>query len=311
MTVPVIVGAYAAVPADRPGQEAFYAHLPSWVTGIEIPYRAALDADPAWLAAQLRGRFDQSVVTAIPATMGRLAADPHVGLASPDAAGRAAALAFVREILAAVDALHADAGARLVRRLQVHSAPTDHADRDAFARSLDALLPEVADAGLELVVEHCDAGSGAGPGEKRFLDLADELAAVADTPIRITVNWGRSVVETHDPDTPRRHVAALVAAGRLGGLMFSGAGPDATVYGPAWADAHLPLAPDEPTSWLTAARVAACVAAASGRETYRGIKIQAPATASVAQRIAMIERVHAAMETPASESPHSDSRHTA
>ena len=46
---------------------------------------------------------------------------------------------------------------------------------------------------------------------------------------------------------------------------------------------------------MTPAHVAACLAAASGRELYRGAKVQVPATASVPERIAMIGRVRAAM----------------
>ncbi len=291
---PFVVGAYAAIPADRAGAETFYAALPASVSGIEIPYRDALDADPAWLATQV-ARFTDSVVTLIPGTMGRIAADPAFGLASADADGRADALASVREALAAIEQLHADAGAAVVRWVHVHSAPTDRADADAFARSLAELAPLFESAGLGLVVEHCDAASGVGPGEKRFLALADEVAAASAVGARVTVNWGRSVVETHDPDTARQHIAALVEAGCLGGVMFSGAGPDATQYGPVWGDAHLPLSVDEPTSLMTPAHVAACLAAASGRELYRGAKVQVPATASVPERIAMIGRVRAAM----------------
>ena len=90
-------------------------------------------------------------------------------------------------------------------------------------------------------------------------------------------------------------VAELVAAGLLGGLMFSGAGGEATQYGGPWADAHLPLLTDEPASLMKPAHVAACVAAAGGAELYRGAKVQAPASASVAERVGMLGRIRAAM----------------
>ncbi|NLE18762.1 MAG: DUF4862 family protein, partial [Propioniciclava sp.] len=61
------------------------------------------------------------------------------------------------------------------------------------------------------------------------------------------------------------------------------------------ADAHLPLSTDEPASLMTPAHVAACVAAAGGAELYRGAKVQAPASASVAERVGMLGRIRAAM----------------
>ena len=54
MTVPTIVGAYAAMPRAIAEREDFYRSLAAtgWVDGIEIPYRDGLDADPRWLADQ-------------------------------------------------------------------------------------------------------------------------------------------------------------------------------------------------------------------------------------------------------------------
>lgn len=294
MTIPFVVGAYAGIPADRAGQEQFYAVLPSWVTGLEIPFRGSLDAGPAWLAGQV-ARFGDSVVTLIPGTMGRIAADPTFGLASADAGGRYEALAYAREALEAIERLHDDAGAQVVRWVEFHSAPTDAADADAFVRSLAELAPVFEAAGLGLVVEHCDAVSGVGRGEKRFLSLDEELRAAAEAGARVTINWGRSVLETHEPASARDHVAATAKAGLLGGVMFSGVGPDATAYGGPWGDVHLPLSTDEPVSLMTPARVAACIAAAGGCEQYRGVKIQVPAQEPVPERIAMIGRIRAAM----------------
>ena len=78
MTAPTIVGAYAAMPRAIAERECLYRSLAEtgWVDGIEIPYRDGLDADPRWLADQLRDRFAHCVVTAIPGTMGQLAGDP-------------------------------------------------------------------------------------------------------------------------------------------------------------------------------------------------------------------------------------------
>ncbi|WP_424599007.1 DUF4862 family protein, partial [Acinetobacter baumannii] len=56
MTAPTIVGAYAAMPRAIAERECLYRSLAEtgWVDGIEIPYRDGLDADPRWLADQLR-----------------------------------------------------------------------------------------------------------------------------------------------------------------------------------------------------------------------------------------------------------------
>lgn len=220
MTIPFIVGAYAALPAERSAQENFYTALAEtgWVTGIEIPFPGVFPTDLEWLANQLKGRFTRSIITAIPGTMGRLAADKTFGLASPESDGRAAALRFTEEIWAA---------------------------RDSLAK--------------------------------------------------ITVNWGRSVVETHDPQAPKAHLQQVKEAGLLAGLMFSGAGDQATQYGPIWGDTHLPLNTDEPTSWMTPQLVHECVRIAGAEETYHGIKIQAPKTASLAQRLTFLGNIREAM----------------
>ena len=146
-----------------------------------------------------------------------------------------------------------------------------------------------------MIVEHCDAEGGVGPSEKAFLTLAQEIAACRDTAALITVNWGRSVIETHDPSTPESHVRELVEAGLLGGVMISGAGPEETQWAWAWADAHLPLAEHEPTSWLTPQRVAATMRAADGAQVYEGLKINTPASASLEDKLAWVSRVRETM----------------
>ena len=144
-------------------------------------------------------------------------------------------------------------------------------------------------------MEHCDAEGGVGPSEKAFLPLGQEIAACRDTAALITVNWGRSVIETHDPATPESHVRELVEAGVLGGVMISGAGPEKTQWAWAWADAHLPLAEHEPTSWLTPERVAATMRAADGAQVYEGLKINTPASASLEDKLAWVGRVRETM----------------
>ena len=298
--VPFVVGAYPMLPPDdkdRRGTAALYAALADlgWVDGIELPFREALDAPEPWLAEQLSGRFTQCVITAIPGTMGRAGADPAFGLASPDDGGRSQALAYTRTLLEAVDRLHEAAGQRVVTRVELHSAPHHQASAEAFHASLSELAEDFASRGLGMIVEHCDAEGGVGPSEKAFLPLSQEITACRDTPALITVNWGRSVIETHDPATPEHHVRELIEAGLLGGVMISGAGPEKTQWAWAWADAHLPLAEHEPTSWLTPERVAATMQAAGGSQAYEGLKINTPATASLEEKLAWVGRVREAM----------------
>lgn len=297
MTTPFVVGAYAALPTERPAQEDFYTALAEtgWVTGIEIPFPGVFPTDLEWLANQLKGRFPHSVITAIPGTMGRLSTDKTFGLASTDTDGRAAALGFTKEILETIDQLHQVAGEKIVSGVEIHSAPSVNAEKEAFARSLQTLSNQFDAAGLNLIIEHCDAYNPAVPGEKRFLTVTDEIWAARDSLAKITVNWGRSVVETHDPHAPETHLSEIKEAGLLAGLMFSGAGEHATQYGPVWGDAHLPLNTDEPTSWMTPELVRACMQIAGGTETYHGIKIQTPKPASIAQRLAFLTNIREAM----------------
>ena len=124
MTAPTIVGAYAAMPRAIAERECLYRGLAEtgWVDGIEIPYRDGLDADPRWLADQLRDRFAHCVVTAIPGTMGQLAGDPDFGLASSDEQGRQRALKWFTNLVDDVRTLHEMVGHPVVRWVEVHSA---------------------------------------------------------------------------------------------------------------------------------------------------------------------------------------------
>jgi hypothetical protein len=292
LPLPLVIGAYAAEPATSPDREAFYAGLHERIgaDGLEIPTQHLLEADggsPAALAGLLRGRFTGGVVTAIPGTMRRLSADPRFGLASADAAGRRAALEYVRALRAAAEQVLQLTGEPSITRLQIQSAPSGAGDPDALRRS----LAELADEGpIALVLEHCDAANDEVPGEKRFLPLAEEIAVAREAGLGITINWGRSAVETHDPGTPLRHVREAAGAGLLSGLMLSGAGGAASSHGDAWADAHLPQSEDEPTSAMDADRVRECLEAASGLD-YVGVKVQAPEGADVLARLALIGRI--------------------
>ncbi|MDO5066482.1 MAG: DUF4862 family protein [Propionibacteriaceae bacterium] len=285
----LVVGAYAALPAERADQERLYDELAGrgLAHALEIPFADSLHADPAWFASQLQGRFTRSVLTAIPGTMQRVWRDASFGLASPDEEGRARAVAWVTGIRRAAEELNERTGEQSIAWLHIHSAPSVIADGAAFARSLTELA-ETPGFTAELVIEHCDAHDPAISGEKRFLSLEAELEAAPG--FGFAVNWGRSALEAHDPERPRRHVETLAAGGRLRGLMFSGAGAADNQWGKAWADLHLPLSSDEPSSLMTPQRVTDCLAVA-GEPAYVGAKVQVPAVADVEARLGIIASV--------------------
>ncbi len=296
MTMGFVVGAYASQPADQEGQRAYHALLAEtpWVTGVELPYPGALADDPTFVAGLLAEHWVDTTVTVIPGTMQTLARDPRFGLASPHDGGRADALTHARTVRDRVADLADITGRRAVARVQVHSAPTALASESAFAASLAELLTWDWSS-AELVVEHCDADSTSHTAEKGFLPLDAELRVATAAGVGVHLNWGRSAVEGRSAETPHEHIVAAAAAGVLRGVLFSGAGPEATPYGPAWIDGHLPASVDEPASLMTPARIAECAAAArAGGARYLGAKICVPPEATLPERVAMLGAVRAA-----------------
>lgn len=237
----LIVGAYAAFPprdADGAGAtrilEAMAAH-PA-VGGLEVPFVDGLERHPAW-------RSDWSiVVTGVPGTVPRNERDPGFGLASPDHAGREAALAFARELHAAVSRLR-DEGVT-VEAVEFHSAPSGRGEPDALRRSLE-VIGRLDWGDTLLLLEHCDASTSDHVGEKAYLPLGEEIlvveeAAAADPRWGIGLNWGRSAIEGRGPDLPLEHVRQAAASGLLRSLIFSSASGERTPFGPPWIDRHLP-----------------------------------------------------------------------
>ena len=147
------------------------------------------------------------------------------------------------------------------------------------------------------MIEHCDAPRPSWTPEKGFLELDDEIAAVAaataaaGTRLGITINWARSAIEGRSPDTAVRHIESARTAGVLSGVMFSGCSPVATDFGYPWIDAHLPArevegAPN--SSLLTADRIRESVVAA-GPVDYLGLKIGLrPASLGVEAQVARL-----------------------
>ncbi len=278
----MLVGAYAAAatgaaPCDLDRLAEGILALDG-VTGLELPFTEPGVPNP-WLARRFEGSH---ALTLIPALFGRLRKDPEVGLASGSARGRTEAIALVEGARRVVHEL----GSISVVHLQ-SSARAGSASRAAFADSL-AAIQALDWGGARLVVEHCDAALPGQEAQKGFLSLADEIAALLPG-IAVTVNWGRSAIETRSPGGALQHITAARSAGCLAGVMFSGAGASASPFGAAWADVHLPAAGLEPTSLMTAEAIADCVGMA-GPGAYLGVKVAAPPHADDALRLSTIAR---------------------
>lgn len=279
----LVAGAYAASPtlhSWNPSLESTYlsrvAAIPE-LDGLEIPWSGAVHPhDPEWLLANLPRGLDL-VVTAIPGTVGRLAADPTFGLASHNAAGRADAVQFAARLRDDVHRL-VDAGrVAHVIAVEVHSAPLRSAGGVAeFADSLGQ-LSEWDWAGASLVVEHCDALVVGQSPAKGYLTLEEEIEAARQSGVGVSLNWGRSAIELRDGDAVVEHTRLARESGLLRGVIFSGASGRDGRLGGAWEDRHHPLddasSPlwGDPTSLLTRDRLRATLAA-SGPLDWVGLK---------------------------------------
>ncbi|WP_116947729.1 DUF4862 family protein [Jiangella endophytica] len=297
--MPFIVGAYAAAPRGLEPGTQFRTYvddvlgLPA-VDGLEVPFQENGSPwnDPAYLRAT--APTSEHVLTMIPATIMALAGSPAQGLASSDDAGRKQAVEQLRRAFEFVTDVNAGSGGRFTA-VELHSAPRHpHTSADAFRATLDEVLAWDW-GGVRLLIEHSDAHSDAHEPAKGFLPLADELAVADERGIGLSLNWGRSAIETRSADGPREHIAAAVRGGRLDGLVFSGVSDADTLDGPAWADLHLPIrdwsdapiAGEAATSLLTSAEVTGCVRAAGGPAIV-GVKVGSPSTATPADCLDLV-----------------------
>ncbi|MEK0154640.1 DUF4862 family protein [Arthrobacter oryzae] len=307
----LILSAYAAAPAldswHRADEAAYLsaaASLPH-VAGLELPFygRGLNQYDGGWFLEAVRQLPPHLAftVTTIPDTMHRLSRERAFGIASLDEEGRRAGLAAVFRAAEAVRSLNDTLGRRAVTSVHLFSAPrpAPGAPAGMSAGALVASLAELADYawdGARPVLEHCDAGTGSGPLIKGFLPVEAEIDAIlaADAGVGLAVNWARSVIEQRDVSAPVRHLKLAGDAGVLAGVVLSGCSPVDTRFGRAWDDTHLPPAPLEPGSLLTADRIREFAVAASvetpgsPRCLYRGLKVSAPRGATVDQRIALV-----------------------
>ena len=288
------LGAYALVAglAEEAAHRTYQALAELSIAGLELPLAAA-DASSPWWERHVAAHWDL-VVTAIPTTMQRLARDARYGLASTDEEGRRAAMADVEVAARLSRELAQRSGRRRVRAVQVHSAPrAPWSSPQALARSLDELAAmDFADALITL--EHCDAARAGRAAQKGFLELSEELAVLIGGPHRMTINWGRSAIEGRSPATALQHLEAVVRAGLLGGVMFSGVSDVDTAWGPAWEDAHLPPSGADPVlaasapSLLGASEIARALNVAGQQMAYVGVKVCVPPEAvPPEQRVAL------------------------
>lgn len=304
----LVLGAYAlfsGVPDDELVEAYHELEAQPLVGALEMPLAEALGERPCLGAVRhgLPGVVADSwdvVITCIPTVMGTLASDPRYGLASTDTDGRQAAVADVRKALHLARATADSSGRRRIRAIEVHSAPTRTlASPAAFETSLRELL-EVEAAGAALVVEHCDATRPGRNAEKGFLEISEELAvvsAISDDRLGLSVNWGRSAIEGRSAATPVEHVALAAGAGRLSGIMFSGASAAAGPWGDSWSDGHIAPrgAGATDSAWseslLGADEIRATIAAAGNVPGLLGVKVTAgPAGTPVSERLLVANR---------------------
>lgn len=303
MTAPILLSSYPLSPAHAQWDPALEAELlPALfalpgVVGLEVPWVGALHPhDEAWFLEHVPAGA-KLALTSIPWVMKSCGADAAYGIASPHEEGRARALADLRRVAADVQRVRAESTAS-VAVVTLHSAPQNSA---AYGQSsVDALARSLAEigawdwSGAELVIEHCDAFVEGQAGEKRFLSLASELEAIdaSQAPVGMWINWGRSAIELRDADLVNAQISDAAASGHLAGLAFSGASAVDGPYGPAWIDAHLPIAEAYPESesMLDAAQVSAALTVA-GAVPWLAVKVaRRPSDTTVAEVRATAER---------------------
>ena len=294
----LIVGAYAAhAPGADTGSSPILRALAAHpdVAGLEVPQVGRVEAGADWKQGW------SHVITAIPGTMQRIAADPTFGLASPEETGRAAALTFAAALRDDVAALASQG--HHVQAVELHSGPSHTADADAMRASMATISDWDWPADFTFLLEHGDATTDDHVGEKAFLDFDTELALVAefaaeDPRWRLAVNWGRSALEGRGADLPLAHLRSAAAAGLLGALFFSGASGEESTFGAPWIDLHLPPAglPFSPAGTLLGEAEIAAALDAAGDVPIVGVKfglrpLELDADARAAQLVQIVDLV--------------------
>ncbi|EIC83095.1 DUF4862 family protein [Serratia sp. M24T3] len=246
----LIIAGYTAAPVDKNDATTYYKQLATVkrAGGLELSWKeqnTALEIDDLLKIVPAHWVF---TINAIPATAQAAAKDPAFGIASPNETGRQAAVALVGRLAASVREMNQKAGRRVVLAVEIQSAPgfndrTFVAQPEALARSLRE-ISAFNWLGTEVLLEHCDAYVLGQTPAKGFLTLDEELTvltSLADMPIGISLNWGRSLLEVRDPALVGKHTIAARNSGLLRGYTLSGASGQDNTIGKAWADSHLPF----------------------------------------------------------------------
>jgi hypothetical protein len=267
----LIIAGYTAAPTQPQAAAEYYGELMQLkqADGLEFAWSGPQTPD---LLEPVLSRLPAAwsiTLNDIPATWRACTDNPKFGLASPDAAGRESAVRMVGDMRAGIKRINERAGRQVVAALEIHSAPGfDNRVLMPDARAFKQSLEEIAAldwAGCSVMVEHCDAFIDGQKPAKGFLRLDDEirtLGSLAGSPVTLSLNWGRSMIELRDADRVLDHVIAASRSGLLRGYTFSGTAGTDNEYGVAWLDSHLPFANtvnadyQESASGMTTARAA-------------------------------------------------------
>lgn len=249
-----IIGAYATAPSgnawDKNKESDYYQQLKDIksIQGLEHPFTGQLHThDDDWFLANIDPQW-QFVFTSIPGVMGNLGKNPHFGIASNNEEGRLAAIAFYQQAQQAIIKLNTHLNRQAVPFIKIHTAPTITADTQSSVQALQTSLETMQSwdwQGAKLVIEHCDAYVEGQAPQKGFMLLEDEITAIQNVnskhnaDIGISINWGRSAIETRSVEGPIHHIKQAYDCGLLKGIIFSGASGIEGPYG-QWRDTHMP-----------------------------------------------------------------------
>lgn len=301
----IVVGGYAACPGLANTEITDFFHdllrIPG-VTGFEIPFAGRAGGEFRELMYGALTSQTRSVITAIPGVIALSSADSRWGLASADSDGRARALAFAREIHAEFELLRNRFGEGAISAVEFQSAPrvANGGNRDSQEILRDT-MGEISQWDWDkcvLILEHCDANLTRHEPVKGFLSLEREIAVAGElagtrTPIKVGINWGRSVLEARAEENAAAHIEAARTEGVLGAVVFSGVARQDGPFGLAWDDTHPPLVADEPSSALTSGLVAEAMDAISGTcLEVLGVKVGVrPLTLARSDRVRQIQNL--------------------
>jgi len=249
-----IIGAYATAPSaegwDENKETEYYQQLKEnkSIRGLEHPFTGQLHThDDDWFLENIDPTWE-FVFTSIPGVMGNLNKNPHFGIASTNEEGRLSAIAFYEQAQQAIVKLNSYLNKQAVSFIKIHTSPTITADTQSSIEALQNSLETMQSwdwHGAKLIIEHCDAYIEGQESQKGFMLLTDEIKAIKNVnkehncDIGISINWGRSAIETRSSEGPLKHIKQAYESNLLKGIIFSGASSLESPYG-QWKDTHMP-----------------------------------------------------------------------